>query len=100
MLIGRVNLSTVQKRIFRINYPWLRDGETVVSAVPTVEPNDGLFTVSDLIIGVDGDYVQFKASGNGVVEGGSEYTVSVVVDTSDGQTNDDCLEYQIEDCCP
>lgn len=100
MLVGRVNLSPTQKRIFRINYPWLRDGETVVTAVPEVEPNDGLFTVTDLIISVAGDYVQFKASGNGVALNGSEYSVTITADTSDGQTNDDCIAYQIEDCCP
>lgn len=99
MIIGRVNLSPIQKRIFRINYPWLRDGETVVTAVPTVEPADGLFTVTDLFIAADGQSVQFKASGNDVALPGSSYMVTIVVETSDGQTNDDCIEYQITESC-
>lgn len=100
MLVGRVSMSAVQKRYFVINYEWLAQGQRITEAVASVSPAGG-FTATDITIDEDADRVQFLASGNGVVEDGDEFTVTILVTTSDSpaQVNDDCVKFRIENCC-
>jgi hypothetical protein len=101
MLIGRVVISPDSRLKYQIQYPWLEETETVVTVQSvTIEPNDGVFNVDSLIIAPDGKSLAFQASCDGDDSTvGTEYDVKFIINTSAGQTSDDCLVYTIDENC-
>jgi hypothetical protein len=98
MIVGRVTVSPLTTRWYRVNYGWLPDGVTITNftATVTAEQNapdevDPLFDVTSTEIGAG--YTRFRAGGG--LEG-RIYTVHTAIIASDGQTSDDCITFEID----
>jgi hypothetical protein len=99
MLIGRVTMTANARRSFAVSFPWLSSTETLLGA--TVTSNNDLFKVYNVAVEQDGTRVSYQASGNGQVANGDEYMLTIQVQTSENQLNDDCIIYTIDcgGCC-
>lgn len=93
MLIGNVVFNPQNIRRYQVNYPWLASSETISSCSATVLPNDGLFSVDNLVVSPDGKSLLYFATGQGGAVTGDTYTVTISVTTSDGQVNYDEVSY-------
>jgi hypothetical protein len=103
MLISREILEPKAERIYEFTFPWLADGETITTVQHTIEDDDGIFAIDQLIIiRPEAVKIQFKAiagaTGENIAE---EYAVRFLVTTSLGQVNYDIVRFIIQEggCC-
>lgn len=101
MLIGRVVMTSVARRTFTVNFPWLATGESIINTTVDILPDDGLFNVYDVAIVSSGRAISYQVSGSGQVVNGDEYKATITVQTDQNQINDDCIIYAIDcgGCC-
>lgn len=107
MLIGRELINLKQERIFQVDYNWLADAEEVLHVDAVVTPNDGIFSIDQMVIAFGGKSVQFMVKAGDGSNDGEEYSVRLItqtknnIDETKNQRNDDCIRFLVScgGCC-
>jgi len=92
-----VTTNSTRRFWYTMNYPWLQDGEEILSAVADVETDheeSPTFLVVDYAIDSAAKQVRFLAGGGVDLY---QYHVHLTITTSLGQVAKDCVVFNIDD---
>jgi hypothetical protein len=82
------------RRLVKYNQ-WLEEGERITDVSVSISPTtDPAFVINNIVIGPDSDRFAYYASG-GV--DGEDYTATVTITTSAGQTREDELLFGVKE---